>query len=231
MYIWHIAKGPHHGPTDNVCSSQGWSWYPRWLRSLHVRASMRKRGSLPSHDIPTTRSQKSSSWIDNIRSLRIFLPRKEICEQRPVDLRPRFWPLISWFPSFPSRLKVSSANNPTQIPLPEPLPLSALGIEAELSPEPCYIFNGTPKRIRKQLVRDPSCKIPPAGWGLWMEEDFIIPGRAVVLINIIPAAVLPIAVGLSIRHGLTWLSLATYAVGLTPLIFAQWITLTKDSKG
>lgn len=235
-FIWHLAGGPHHGPADTTATSDGCSWGSGWLGCLQTKALVDNKGGLPLQETATMRPRQSSRWIDNVQSLKIFLPRNKVCEQAPAGQKSdHSWPLFRRFPSFfsrPSRLNTDVQN---QIELSGQVELSELGIEAEMSldsnSESFWVFNETPKRIRKQLIRDSSCKSPPAGWGLWIEEDFVIPWPFLVLINLVSAAFLAIAVGLSIRHGLTGFSVASFGVSLMALVLSQWIAITKDSKG
>jgi hypothetical protein len=53
-----------------------------------------------------------------------------------------------------------------------------------------------------KLVSDPYCRRAVAYWGLWIEEDFIVSGTALSLINLLPAVFLAISVGLSFLYGL-----------------------------
>src|SRR5205823_985674 len=101
------------------------------------------------------------------------------------------------------------------------LALANFGIEAELGLGAFYVFNEVPKRIRKRLVRD-SYDRPVAGWGLWIEEEFIISWYVIVILNIIPAIALFVGVFQSSKHGLTWFAVSAYGVALSAFVFSQW---------
>lgn len=107
--------------------------------------------------------------------------------------------------------------------------MANIGIEVELELGAFYIFNEVPKRIRKRLARDSTGK-PVAGWGLWIEEEFIIPWYALVILNILPAIALSVGVFQSSKHGLTWFAVSAYGVALSAFVFMQWVAKAKDSK-
>lgn len=51
--------------------------------------------------------------------------------------------------------------------------LADLGIEVELDTKSFYVSKEVPKRVGKRLVRQANKTV--CGWGLWIEEEFIIP--------------------------------------------------------
>lgn len=105
--------------------------------------------------------------------------------------------------------------------------LTDLGIEVELSGS-SYIFEGVPRRVREHLAPEKGKTI--CGWGLWIEEDFIIKWYFLFLINVPAIVLLCVGIYESTRHGLTLLAVSSYGLSLTSYVFAQWVTLKKDSK-
>lgn len=108
--------------------------------------------------------------------------------------------------------------------------MSGFGIVIDVDPAPFYVYNGVPKKIRERLFTDPTVKKPVDGWGLWIEEDFIIPWYTLVILNLVPFIALCVGAIESSKYGLTWLSVSAYGVSLSSFVFAQWIAKAKDSK-
>lgn len=222
MYLWHLAK------EAKSSKSLGQS-EPR--STIDINCSY---GSEPI--LPTTEASLSNPkpfWARSIRAIKVFLPpksKKASTLSHASENPSRFWLISQWCSSF-----VSSSKQPP--PAPTELELHALpspldcGFEIEISPPPAsWVFESIPKRIRSKLVPDPSCRRAVAGWGLWIQEDFVISWTALALINLVLAVSLAISVGLSVKRGMVWFTIAGYGISLASFILAQWVAKTKDSK-
>jgi hypothetical protein len=71
---------------------------------------------------------------------------------------------------------------------------------------------------------------PVSGWGLWIEEEFIIPWYAFVFFNCIPIVSAVVGVYFSTKYGLGWLAVGGYGVAASSFLLTQWIGKAKDSK-
>lgn len=211
MALWHMA-GETYDEDDNKSQFQDQPWYSRWLERQSWPQS-----DLPMHKPQPPRDQEIQGWCDDILRIRIYIPMSN-------------WnfPLSNWLASFRSDQSAAdsdfyTASNPERA-------VQDVGIEIEPALNNYHVFNEVPKRIRERLFTDPTCHKPVAGWGLWVEEEFIIPWYTLVLLNVLPTVTLFVGVFESSKHGLTWLALSAYGVTLSAFMFALWVAKAKDSK-
>jgi hypothetical protein len=219
MALWHMA-GETYDEDDNESQSQDQPWYSRWFggQSRQTSPDQEPQSYLPMHKPQPPGDQEIRGWCDDILRIRIYIPMSN-------------WnfPLSNWLASFRSDQSAAGSDfyttsNPERA-------VQNVGIEIELALNNHHVFNEVPKRIRERLFTDPTCHKPVAGWGLWVEEEFIIPWYTLVLLNLLPFVTLLVGIFESSKHGVTWLALSAYGVTLSAFIFAQWVAKTKDSKG
>ncbi|KAH7128673.1 hypothetical protein B0J11DRAFT_525472 [Dendryphion nanum] len=108
--------------------------------------------------------------------------------------------------------------------------LRKTGVEIEVDSHALHALHEIPKKIRTPLSVDPNARKPVTGWGLWIEEDFIIPWVVLVIINLIPFSTLIVGLVETSKHGPTWIALSAYGVTLSTFLFSQWVVMMKDSK-
>ena len=216
MALWHMASETCD-EDDNKSQSQDQPWYSRWLGRQWRQTSpdQEPRVGLPTHVPQPPRDQEKRGWCNDITCIRIYVPMSS-------------WnfPLANWIASFRSDQPAADSDFYTTSD-PERA-LQGVGIEIEPVLESSHVFNEVPKRIRERLSSDTSKAV--AGWGLWVEEEFIIPWYTLVLLNLLPIVTLFVGVFQSFKHGLTWLALSAYGVTLPAFVFAQWVAKAKDSK-
>jgi len=207
------------------------SRFSGWLKYFQTNVDQEER-QLPTQETFPAQNRTSVHWYDKIKSITVFNHQRTAAGSvtGPLGISD-FRGTSSWLTLFLSRwsTQVPSPSNQTLHSV-DAIRLESVGIEAELDRDSFWVFHETPKRIKSRLVRDAHCNAPPAGWGLWVEEGFMMPGYLLVLVNLIPGIFLAIAVSLSIHHGLTWLSMASYALSVTTFVFSQWVLKAKDSR-
>ncbi|KAF4993493.1 hypothetical protein F66182_16480 [Fusarium sp. NRRL 66182] len=144
----------------------------------------------PSHDVEGANSSRRRRWQDSIQCMKIF----------SAGSVKRTWRTPFGFHL--SDVAVSSSRD---------IQLTDLGIEVELSGS-SYIFEGVPRRVREHLAPEKGKTI--CGWGLWIEEDFIIKWYFLFLINVPAIVLLCVGIYESTRHGLTLLAVDQYSNAL-----------------
>ncbi|OCL12109.1 hypothetical protein AOQ84DRAFT_421171 [Glonium stellatum] len=219
LYLWHLAEETKTTkPLDEPEPCSTTDVTPRDVED-----------TLPITEI--SRPKLKPFWADSIRTIKIFTLSKAKKHSTPSHTKAglfNFWLISQWCSSFVSSSKKLSPTT-VQSELPDPPSPPDFGIEIEINPPTSWALESIPRKIRSKLVSDPSCRRVVVGWGLWIEEDFIIPGIALILINLVPVVFFAMSAALTVKHGIAWFVIAGYGVSFATFIFTQWIVKKKDS--